>query len=631
MGSKVLGAILAIGAIILAPYLTTAIIGINGAAVLGATGVMFANSVIAMGIMYVGSSILGLNKVEGIGDTVANSAITANEASGVAAIPIVYGRRKVGARRVFMNVTDNNSKLHIVMAMAEGEIGRIRKVFFDGVLVVDFTIPSAVVTGDQVNGESIDGTENVIVSTKHRNNMKMRYRLGSTTQSAIGYLTGKFPTEWPSTAQCKGVAIAYFELNFNRDVYSAVPQITFEIDGKKIAKVDNLASTYSVAYRGTTANTITYTEPASPYNDSYGANPADVIYDYMTNSLYGKGIDPAHIDIDTFIAAKGFCSTTINADFGADNETFTRYFINGHLSPDDTVYNNIKRLLACFQGYLIFSNGKYQLKINRERVGDELTTSNLFLFDESNIIGRYDLQLGSKQNRFNRVKYSYWDADQDYASNIQYYYDDAYKLLDNGVVLEREIDMPMITDVRQAQYLAATILNQSRFQTTINFTCVYTALEVEIGDIVRLTHTNLGFTDKLFRVLGMSLNQDGTIQVTAVEFDDSVYTINSLPAIPLAGTVTFPDFTTVAPPTSLIATPQVQTQGDGTKIVLIAASWTASADALVTEYEVKAVGTTTSYYRTSGTSISIGPLPNGTYTISVTAINAYGSRSTETT
>ena len=631
MGSKVLGAILAIGAIILAPYLTAAIIGINGAAVLGATGVMFANSVIAMGIMYVGSSILGLNKVEGITDTVSNSAITANEASGVAAIPIVYGRRKVGARRVFMNVSDNNSKLHMVMALAEGEIGRIRKVYFDGILVVDFTIAGAVVQGDEVNGETIDGTENVIVSSKHQNNLKMRYRLGSTTQTAIGYLTGKFPTEWPDTAQCRGIAIAYFELNFNRDVYSAVPQITFEIDGKKIKKVDNLASTYSVAYRGTTANTIVYTEPASPFNNSYGANPADVIYDYMTNSLYGKGIDPAHIDIDTFIAAKGFCATTINADFGEDNETFTRYFINGHLSPDDTVYNNIKRLLACFQGYLIFSNGKYQLKINRERVGDELTTSNLFLFDESNIIGRYDLQLGSKQNRFNRVKYSYWDADQDYASNIQYYYDDAYKLLDNGVVLEREIDMPMITDVRQAQYLAATILNQSRFQTTINLSCVYTALEVEIGDIVRLTHTNLGFTDKLFRVLGMSLNQDGTIQVTAVEFDDSVYTINSLPAIPLAGTVTFPDFTTVAPPTSLVATPQVQTQGDGSKIVLIAASWTASADALVTEYEVKAVGTTTSYYRTSGTSLSIGPLPNGTYTISVTAINAYGSRSTETT
>jgi hypothetical protein len=630
MGSRnsILGGLLAIGAIFIAPYAVGFLFGdaIMAAAALGSTGLLVANSVVAMGIMALGSKLLGLDSGS-VSSSIASSPILANESGGSAGLPIVYGRRLIGARRIYMNVTDDNKKLHMVMALAEGEIGRIRKVYLNDTLVIDTTISGATKSGSVTNGEIISGTDNVIVSEKHRNNIRFEYRLGSESQPAFSYLTGK-ASEWASTAQCKGIALAYFEFNFNRDVYTGVPTITVEIDGKKIKKVENLTSTYSIAYRSNTADQIQYTDSS---NDSYGASPPDVLYDYLTNDLYGKAISPGSIDIQSFIDAKNYCAKTKTATFSGSSKTFTQYFINGHIEIDDTLYNNVKRILGCFQGYLIFSNGKYSLKINRERLGSELTASNLFLFDESNIIGKYDLQLGDKQTRFNRIKTSFWDRDNKYATNMMYYENADYVTRDNDLVLERDIELPMVTDARNAYYIGALILNQSRYQMSINFTAVYTAFECEVGDIVRITHPNLGFTEKLFRIMSMGMNLDGTIQITALEFGDEVYTITELPEILLPGSVTLPDHTTVTPPTGLTASTEVLTQGDGTKIVNITTSWTASTDGFIDHYEVRLTGDSTAYYTTRATSLVMGPLANGTYNIGVTAVNIYGARSVEIT
>jgi len=644
MGSKVFGAIIAIAAIALAGPLATALgFGSSG------LGFLMARTVIAMGIQALGSSVLGLNKRDGGNGTgVSQSGIMANEASGIAQIPIVYGRRKVGARRIYLNVKDKKY-LHMVMAISEGEIGRIRKVYFNDTLVIDFTIAGATVTGNQVDGESINGTENVIVSEKHKNNLKMRYRLGSETQSNIGYLHTAFPDEWATSATCKGVAIVYFELTFNPDVYNSVPNITMEIDGIKVAKVDNLTSTYSVAYRSTTDGEITYTEPAAPYNDSWGVNPADVVYDYLTNTLYGKGIDPSHINIDSFIDAKRYCSQTVNASFGGSSETYVRYMINGHLEPDDTIYNNIKRILSCFQGYLVFSNGQYYLRLNKEVVDpatdieyphevsgnpvdpqtDPILLNSLYQFNENNMIGKYDVQLASKQNRFNRIKLTYYDERSDYNPSIQYYYSSTYFTRDNDQIFEREIELPMVTDQRNALTLSGIILNQSRNQTAINFQAVYSALQVEVGDVVCISIENMGWTQKLFRVMSMSINLDGTIDITATEYQHDAYLLTTLPEITEPGLVILPDFNAVAPPTGLTTATRVVSAPDGSKQVFIDASWTApTGDGTIKEYEVQVTSTGyENYARTSTTSISFGPLPNGTYTVKVRAINAYGSYS----
>jgi hypothetical protein len=641
MGKKAFGAIIAIAAIALAGPLATAIgFGSSG------LGFLLARTVIAMGIQALGSSVLGLNKRDsGTGTGVSQSGILANEASGIAQIPIVYGRRKVGARRIYLNVKDK-TYLHMVMAVSEGEIGRIRKVYFNDILAIDMTVGTPGGTQNTETGgvgQVVTGTDSKITE-KFRNHLRFEYRLGTETQTAFSYLTSKF-AEWDTNAKCTGVALVYFEFKFNPDVYNSIPNITLEIDGVKVAKVDNLSSKYSVAYRSTTNGDITYTEPAAPYKDSWGVNPADVVYDYLTNTRYGKGIDAGHINIDSFIDAKRYSKQTVQATFGGSSETYVRYMINGHCEPDDTLYNNIKRMLSCFQGYLVFSNGQYYLKLNKEVVDpatsieypqggtdpqvDSALLNSLYQFNENNMIGKYDVQLASKSNRFNRMKLTYYDERSDYNPSIQYYDNATYLARDNNEIFEREIELPMVTDQRNAMTLAGVILNQSRNQMAINFQAVYSALVVEVGDVVCISIENMGWTQKLFRVMSMGINLDGTIDITATEYQHEAYLLTTLPEITEPGSVTLPDFNSVAAPTALVTATRVVSAPDGSKQVFIDASWTApTGDGTIKEYEIQVTATGyENYARTTGTSISFGPLPNGTYTVKVRAVNAYGSYS----
>ena len=206
MGKKAFGAIIAIAAIAFAGPLATALgFGSSG------LGFLMARTVIAMGIQALGSSVLGLNKRDGGNGTgVSQSGIMANEASGIAQIPIIYGRRKLGARRVYLNVKDK-TYLHMVMAVSEGEIGRIRKVYFNDSLAIDMTVSPAGGTQNTETagvGEVVEGI-NTKITEKYRNHLRFEYRLGTENQSAFSHLTSNF-AEWASTAQCNGVALGGF-------------------------------------------------------------------------------------------------------------------------------------------------------------------------------------------------------------------------------------------------------------------------------------------------------------------------------------------------------------------------------------------------------------------------------------
>lgn len=610
---KLVKPLLSIAAVAAGAWVAGPLLGLSG------LGALVTRTVVAMGVQSLGSKILGTNRPDtaGAADTPAASPILANEASSVAGVPIIYGRRLVGTKRIYLNVANNNNDLHVIYALSEGEIGAIRKVYINDELAIDFTIVAPAKSGTVANGEIISGTDNVIVA-KYQNKLTMTYKLGSTTQTAFSTPFA----EWNANAKAKGVALLYMTYNFDREVYTAIPTITVEINGKLVRRADVLGTTYAV-----------YTDPTYP--TSFGANPADVLLDYLTNPIYGKALSDSEIDFPSFIAARTYCFTVVQSTFGTTLDPILRYTTNGHINPDDTIYDNVRRILATCNGYLIFSNGRYVLKLNRERTTAEQTLSNLYAIDENNLIGTYDVQLGSKQSRFNRVKMNYFDSTLNYNANIIYLADGTYLARDNGQVLEREVDLSMTTDSRNATLISRIILRQSRYTMSINFTTSFTALQVEVGDIIRISLNNMGFTDKLFRVMAMTINLDSTIQISAMEYSDDIYTVTGepLPEIPLPGTVTTPAGSSltnviVPPVTALSATASSIQNTDGSISSVINASWT-TAGATVVFYEVKVVGPITQIQTTPGTAITIGPLPNGTYTVSVISINGFGARSTE--
>ena len=81
----------------------------------------------------------------------------------------------------------------------------------------------------------------------------------------------------------------------------------------------------------------TYTSWTVVNYASYGAEPASVVYDYLTDTTYGKGIDPDNIDLASFVDTKNYCEDTIALNFQGDIQHLRRYVINGALNPDDTI------------------------------------------------------------------------------------------------------------------------------------------------------------------------------------------------------------------------------------------------------------------------------------------------------
>ena len=142
----------------------------------------------------------------------------------------------------------------------------------------------------------------------------------------------------------------------------------------------------------------------------------------------------------------------------------------------------------------------------------------------------------TKNEKFNRVIASFVNPDKNYqVDEVQFPpIDDSglpsadqhatMKTADGGFLLEGRFDFRTITSPYQAEEMAEIILRRSREAIGLTLNVTFKGYELNIGDIVNITHSSLGFSAKPFRVLGMTFNEDFTVALTLVEHQDSHYT-----------------------------------------------------------------------------------------------------------
>ena len=569
--------------------------GASIAAAIGLTGVAAAvvGSVIAMGISSIGSSLLGLNE-KPQSNAGSDGGILVNDASPVAPIPVVYGYRRLGTKRVFMKATNGNKDLHLILALCEGPIESIDKIYFNDQLAW----AKAGLTLTTAETDSI---------AKYSGKVTITTKLGGTGNNTA--ITIPDVSEWTSDHKLKGTAYFYVKLTYDRALFQGVPVFYAEVRG-----IQPKASF-------STGSTLTY--PAS-------ANPVNVLYDYLTNTRYGKAIDPALIDIDSFTSARDWInSSSIEYidDVDAQKTLDYAYQADIGLTSDETLFTNVKNILSTMNAMLVFSNGLYRVVLNKAE-------SSVFDFNKDNIIGRWDITLGSKQTKYNRVKINYADKAQNFNSNIIYADSPTYRTEDGGSVIEREISLPGTTDSIRSRFIGTMNLYQSRYQTAVAFTAAPVAFNVDVGEIVTITHEVPGWESKPFRVMSISLEGTGLVRVSAIEYNDAVYTYgtaeNPVPykADPAALDI---GYVYASPaPTSLSTSVSYVTDSTGSVKSYISASWTAPAGGGVAYYVMEyKLSTDTDYTAVTSytTSAKVGPLPNGTYTVRVSAYSLSGAKS----
>jgi hypothetical protein len=413
-----------------------------------------------------------------------NSGIVANKNSSNDPIPVVYGRRRIGGTRAFVNSSGSGgtNDLNMVIILAEGEVGNPLKLFFNDTLVWHSSGDGGSGTTSTLGSE---GKQLANYETSKYGSHYIAFYHGTDTQTVDTTLQSSIGSEWDNNRTLTGLAYLALKLPVDTDYNGAVPEVTVEFEGKKIR---------------------TATNPIGSAASSVDQNPADVMLDYLTNSRYGKGLSDSDIDLTSFAAARTYF----------DNSGSPRFKINGFLNTDRTMFNNVEEITEMCNAMLIYDKGLYKLKHRAQNESSE------FSFTRDTIIGDIDIQLPPKSVKFNKFEIAYGNKDNEYNDDVIIVSNPTYLGQDNNTELVGRSDNTLISQQSQASQLATYLMDDSRHQVIVNFKAPHSAIDVSAGDVVDITHTDLGFSSKKFRILSATLNEDDTIDFQAQEYESSI-------------------------------------------------------------------------------------------------------------
>jgi len=493
---------------------------------------------------------------------------------------IVYGRARVGGSIVFMDSTGTkNEFMHMVIAIAGHAIDTFEQVYFNdqmiweaGSFVDDW--------GDFVHLGLHDGTQ-------------------TTADSTLVAAS----TLWTSDHKLLDTAYMYVRLKYDVERFgSGLPNLSAVVKGKKV-------------YNPATSTTV------------WTQNPALIVRDYLLDTKYGLAEVSGNINSASVTTAQTLCDEQITLAAGG---TQSRYICDGVINTGVSREDNIENLLSSMAGRLIHSGGEYFVS------GAAYVTPTITI-DESVMVGAISIKTKqSRRSLYNGVKGVFLSEEEnyilaDYPSIISSTYSAA-----DGDPIYLDMPLPFTTNNIRAQRLAKLALLQSRQQTQITIPCNLAALQFKAGDMIMVTNAKIGWSSKVFNVLGYAfdLSSGGEIivNVDAIETSAALYdwTSSDEQDYLSGGEIDLYDGRTVAPPTSFVGTASTTVNADGSIVPSIVSTWVASDDAFVTHYDYQWSPDNVNWNAqdVNGLRFTVSPVVSGdTYYTRVRAVNDLGVRS----
>jgi len=550
--------------------------------------------------------------------------ILVNKASNNTAIPVIYGKRQVGIARVFVESSGtDNTYLYMAGVICEGGGNGIES-------VEEIYVNDKLVTW---SGSLTDGTVRTVNSSdanyyKGESLISVQSFYGLDTQPVSSLLDES--TNWGSNHKLSGVAYLAFKFKWNQDAFNSLPEIKVVVKGKKIydPRLDSTKGG-SGSHREDTASTWTY----SP-------NSALCLLDYLRNSRYGKGLPNSAFETnyDSFKTSATLCETQVTPYTSGSN--INLFETNIVLDTEQKLIDNVRELLNPMRAIFTYTQGKYFLII-------ENTGSSQLSLNKDNIIGGIKIYGEKKNTKYNRVIGTFVNPDKEWqedtvsfppADDSSLPVGDQYATLlaeDNGTNLEGNFSFQGITNPYQAEELCEIILRRSRNALAVEVNCTSEALNLTIGDLVDLTYTTGGFSSKLFRVYGLSINTDSTVSLKLIEHQDNFYTWSSKAQSPTIADTTLPNPNNVSAPTSVTLDDQLIEYSDGVVITALDVTIGASPDSFVDYYQVeyKRSDETDYIIHAQGKGLEqriLNVIDGDTYNVRVKAFNTLGVGSTYT-
>jgi len=429
-------------------------------------------------------------------------------------IPVVYGYRRVGGHPIFAETNGSDNKyLYVVYAISEGEIEGIT-----GVRIDDNTVYPTPPSGSV---KYTSGSINTTSEGRYKDRLRFELFYGTDGQPT-SELMKDTPT-WPTkTRTMPGVAYGVFRFEWKASTQDesdsnpfggGVPQVTFDVMGKKV---------YDLT---THAGGLDLSADYAALTKTYSTNPANCVADYLMNPRYGAGYDKSFINADVFKIAADKFDQVVTYDDGA-NDSGKILTLNAVVDTNAKIIDNVRQLLSGCRSILPFIEGRYKLKVEDGGNATDITSSTIAVaYDvtKDTIVGTVALGGETKTTKFNNVFVNYINPDLEFSSQQVAYSEAGDVAVDDDEDLTGEFTFDTITNPYMARDFARMIYAKSRAQRTISMTCTQELMDVEPGDIIRVTDTVLNLSTQTFRVTNMKLNNDGTVGIEAAEHDSTHY------------------------------------------------------------------------------------------------------------
>lgn len=490
---------------------------------------------------------------------------------------IVYGRARIGGNVVFLESTGADNKyLWLVIAVAGHEIDAYEEVWF--------------------NDQKIWSGGSFIGSWGSYVNISFYKGDQTAADSALNSASSK----WTSNHKLLDTAYMVVKLTYDVDQFAnGLPNISTVIRGKKVLNPSNNATAWS-------------------------QNPALCVYDYLRDTKYGLGESASNILTSSVTAAATICDQTVSLAAGG---TQARYTIDGVVDTAGSMKSNIDAMLGSMIGRLVFSSGQFEIYAGAY-------VSPTYLVDESVAVG--DISIQTKQSRrsaYNGVKGVFLSEDDNYIlADYPAQLSSTFAAQD-GDPIYLDMALPFTVNNIRAQRIAKLALFRSRQQEAITIPCNLSALRFKIGDNINVSNVRLGYSNKVFEVVGYNLDFSSgqiVVNVDAIETAASIWNwATSDEEVFLGGgEVALYNGMTAAAPTSLSVTGDSFLSSDGTFNAEFNVAWANADDAFTDHYVVEwKLASVSNYYSmtTKSTPAVITTLQNGqNYNIRVKAINEIG-------
>jgi hypothetical protein len=399
--------------------------------------------------------------------------------SSTNSIPVVYGDAYMGGAFVDAALSTDAKTMYYVLAISHiSPNGQFsfdladmywgdRKITFDGTdqtKVVSLT-DSAGNVDTKVDGNLFialyKSTEAGVITSANGASLPSTYMGGSDLPVELRWAA--------SNRQMNGLAFAIVKMNYNREAE--------------------------------TTNMQTLTFSVSHYLNSTGAaKPGDVWYDYITNEKYGGAMPADLVDAASATALNAYSDGLIPyTEPGTGVLTQPRYRINGVIDTGQSCLNNINSIMIVCDSWNQYNaaQGQWSIVINKD-------SSAAYAFDDDSIVGEIRVSAYDITSSVNQIEAEFPSGENRDQSDFVYYETPAGLLYPNEPINKQSVQFAMTNDSVQAQYLATRILEQAREDLIVSFSTAYVGIQVDAGDVVTVTNSSYGWTNKPFRVMRVS-------------------------------------------------------------------------------------------------------------------------------